>query len=41
MGGSPACVLGEGLTTPHRNIPACYEIIRKALELDGFFGRPR
>jgi hypothetical protein len=37
-GGSPSWALGKGLTTPHRNKPACYEKLRRASFLDGFFG---
>jgi hypothetical protein len=30
--------LGEGPTTPHRKKPACYEMLHRASDLDGFFG---
>jgi hypothetical protein len=29
---------GGGLTTPHRKNPACYEMLHRASDLDGFFG---
>jgi hypothetical protein len=34
-GGPPAWGFGEVLTTPHRKIPACYEMLHRASELEG------
>jgi hypothetical protein len=31
--------LGERLTTPHRKKEVCYEMLNRASELDGSFGR--
>jgi hypothetical protein len=33
----PGWGLGEGLQTPHRKMPARYEILQTGSELDGFF----
>jgi len=31
--------LGWGLTTPNLKRPACYEVLHKALEMDGLYGK--
>jgi len=38
-GGPPAWGLGEGLKTPHRKNPACYEILHRHLTFAGSCGQ--
>jgi hypothetical protein len=38
MGGPLSWGLGKGLATPHRKKTACYEMLHRASDLDGFFG---
>jgi hypothetical protein len=36
--GPPAWGLGKGLTTPHCEKPACYEMLHRALETGSYEG---
>jgi len=36
--GSPSWRLGGKLTTRHHNKPVCYEMLRRGLDFDRFFG---